>query len=51
MYCQDYLKNLKFGYKMYLDLEKLLKEKNISLEKVEIIFNNNYNLIYENRII
>jgi hypothetical protein len=36
---------------MYLDLEKLLKEKNISLEKVEIIFNNNYNLIYENRII
>ena len=45
-YCQTYLRDLKFGYKMYDEISKLLNEDPKYKDDVDIIFNKVYNEIY-----
>jgi hypothetical protein len=45
-YCQTYLRDLKFGYKMYDEISKLLNEDPKYKDDVDVIFNKVYNEIY-----
>ena len=47
-YCQTYLKDLKFGYKMYNDLMDLLAEDEKYKQEIDEIWNKNYDSIYKN---
>lgn len=46
LYCQKYLKNLKFGYKMYDEISKLIKNDSKYKEEIDIIFDRVYDKIY-----
>lgn len=45
-YCETYLKDLKFGYLMYKDLYELISEDPKHSEKLEEIFDTNYDIVY-----
>jgi hypothetical protein len=45
-YCQTYLRDLKFGYKMYDEISKSLNEDPKYKDDVDIIFNKVYGEIY-----
>jgi hypothetical protein len=45
-YCSTYLDDLQFGYRMYRDLMRLLKDDEKYKQHVDELFNKNYDLIY-----
>lgn len=45
-YCETYLQDLKFGYLMYKDLYELISDDPDHSEKLEQIFDTNYDIVY-----
>jgi hypothetical protein len=45
-YCQTYLNDLKFGYKMYNEVSELIKDDPKYKDDVDVIFDRVYNEIY-----
>jgi hypothetical protein len=45
-YCESYLQDLKFGYLMYKDLYELISDDPKYSEKLEQIFDTNYDIVY-----
>jgi hypothetical protein len=46
-YCQTYLNDLKFGYKMYNEVSELIKDDPKYKDDVDVIFDRVYNEIYK----
>jgi len=47
-YCQTYLRDLKYGYKMFDEIDKILPNDEEFKKKYEEIFHKVYDLIYKN---
>lgn len=45
-YCETYLEDLKFGYLMYKDFYELISDDPKYSEKLEQIFDTNYDIVY-----
>ena len=50
-YCKTYLNDLKFGYLMYKDLYHYLKDDEESKKKIDQIFDENYDFIYNGIVV
>lgn len=47
-YCEKYLIDMKFGYRMYIDLMKLISCDERYKEKIDEIWKRNYDKTYKN---
>lgn len=48
-YCEWYLRDLKFGYKMYDDIYDLIPKDEETKKKFDEIFNKNFDLYYKRK--
>ena len=46
-YCKDYIKDLRFGYRMYKDMWDLIPKDAETQKKLDKIYDENYNLEYK----
>lgn len=46
-YCGTYLNDLKFGYKMHLDIMKLISDDERYKKQIDELYDKNYDLVYK----